>query len=535
MLFGYNRACKIEGAAPIFRGGSDLISWFGRNKPEQPVANGAALQSVIANLPADDSAEALQQITKQLQEVRRLDEGKLDQRLRNLDLLDGASRTHEHALLVEYLATPRHKKSHEQTLWSSAYNFWRELGEGYMACFREAENGGAATKASVPIFVGRGLRALRQQLRWALLRYELTEPRVWTDMARLYGSAEEKGYATEPVAVYPGSSGSGTAKQEYLKALMLAASATDSLQPGSQDLATRLVAHFAGFFVIDDKPDPGCTHWIDLGDPKAPVRLVREPPRRASVRYFGAGGALHELEQLKAHIAYTRTLPEGLDLNGNYGDEVVLALLKHLEQDWAGKTQSRRYERRRAAGRVTVVPGLKEIIASLEFAYNDSLDFTHRQAAESWIVEDMSDGGYGAVIPSVAGDWVEVGSLIGVEGETFRDWRVGVIRRVARTEQQQQRVGVQLLTQAATLVKLRQPAGAAFGTDSLPPRNGVLLVSKLEGRNDVDIAVAKDLLDVSENVEMTLDDATYLLRAQETIERGPHYEVIRFTILRAMH
>ena len=122
-----------------------MISWFGRNKPEQPVANGAALQSVIANLPADDSAEALQQITKQLQEVRRLDEGKLDQRLRNLDLLDGASRTHEHALLVEYLATPRHKKSHEQTLWSSAYNFWRELGEGYMACFREAENGGAAT------------------------------------------------------------------------------------------------------------------------------------------------------------------------------------------------------------------------------------------------------------------------------------------------------------------------------------------------------------------------------------------------------
>jgi hypothetical protein len=54
---------------------------------------------------------------------------------------------------------------------------------------------------------------------------------------------------------------------------------------------------------------------------------------------------------------------------------------------------------------VTVVPGLKEIIQVLEFANNDSLDFTHRQSAESWIVEDMSEGGYGAVIPAVAGDW----------------------------------------------------------------------------------------------------------------------------------
>lgn len=512
-----------------------MISWFGRNKPEQPPAEGARLQALVASLPTEDSADALQQITKELEAMKKLDEGKLDQRFRNLDLLDGASRTHEHALFVEYLATPRHKKSHEQKLWSSAANFWRELGEGYLACFREADRGGAAAKSDLPIFVGRGLRALRQQLRWALLRYEMTEPRVWADMALLYQYAEEKGFATEPVAVYPGSSGSGTAKQEYLKALMLAASSTDSLQPGAQDLATRLVAHFAGFFVIAPQPDPGCTHWIDLTAPQVPVRLVREPPPSSSVRYFGAGGALHELEQLRAHIAYTRSLPDGLDLNGNYGDEVVVALLKHLEQDWAGKTQSRRFERRRTAGRVTVVPGLKEIIASLEFAYNDSLDFTHQQAAESWIVEDMSEGGYGAVIPSVAGDWVEVGSLIGVEGETFRDWRVGVIRRVTRTEQQQQRVGVELLTQTATLVKLRQPAAATRGKEPPPARNAVLLLSKLEEQKDIDIALAKDMFDGNENIEMLLGDETYLLRPQDAVERGPHYEVVRYAILRAVH
>ena len=164
---------------------------------------------MVANLPADDSAEALQEITKQLEEMRRLPEIKLEQRFRNLDLLDAASRTYERALLLEYLATPRHKKSHEQKLWGGAYNFWRELGDGYQQCLGEAEKTSAAAKATVPIFVGRALRAFRQQLRWALLRYESAEPRVWTDMARLYQYAEEKAFTEEQIAVYPGSSGSG--------------------------------------------------------------------------------------------------------------------------------------------------------------------------------------------------------------------------------------------------------------------------------------------------------------------------------------
>lgn len=512
-----------------------MISWFGRGKGEQSVAEGDRLQALVASLSPDDSVEALQLITQEIEALHGRDDIKLEQRFRALDLLDGASRTHEHALLLEYLATPRHKKSNEQRLWSSAYGFWQVLGGEYQRCFHEARKSGAAARATLPTFVGRALRALRQQLRWSLLRYEVAEPRVWGDMAELYRHAEEQGFAADAIAVYPGSSGSGTTKQELLKALMLAASSTESLQPGAQDLATRLVAHFAVFFVIGDQPEPGCTHWIDLAAPAPPVRLVRQPPASATVRYFGAGAALHELEQLRAHIAYTNTLPEGLDLNGNSGDDAVLELLRHLEQDWAGRTQSRRWERRKAATRVTVVPGLKEIIASLEFAYNDSLDFTHRQAAESWIVEDLSDGGYGAVIPSVAGDWVEVGSLIGVEGETFRDWRVGVIRRVVRTEQQQQRVGVELLAKTSALVSLRRPSGAAPGKAAPPARHGVLLTDKPDAQPEFDIAIAKDLFDGDENIEMLLGEETYLLHPQETLERGPHYEIVRFDILRAVH
>jgi hypothetical protein len=513
-----------------------VISWFGRGKPEHPLADSARMQQLIAGLPAGGGAQALGAIGEWLEQMNRAGNLKLEHRFRNLDLLDAASRDHERALLLEYLATPRHKKSHENTLWTSAFRFWRELGEGYQHCLRQAEtsSGAAAFKASVPIFAGRASRALRQQLRWALLRYESAETRVWTDLAKLYQSAEAGGYIDEPIAVYPGSSGSGTIKQELTKALMLSASSTDSLPPISQDITARLVAHFSRFFVIANEPCAGCTHWFDLAAPKAPVRLLKNAPSASTVRYIGAGAGLGELEQLRAHIAYTRSMPEDINLNGRLNDEVVVDLLKHLEQDWAGKTQARRFERRKVATRVTVVPGLMEIVEMLEFAYNDSLDFTIQQSAESWIVEDMSEGGYGAVIPSVAGDWVEVGSLIGVEGETFRDWRVGIVRRVTRTEQQQ-RVGVQLLTQAGSLVKLRRPIDAAPQGAPSGYQQAVLISAKPEADQEIDVAMKKDVFGEQDTVEMQGWDETYLLRPRETVERGNDYTIARFKVMRVLH
>ena len=507
-----------------------MVNWFGRNKPAHPLADSAKVNELIAKLPANDNAQALVELASWLELMNRADDLELEHRFKNLDLLDGASRNHESALLREYLATPRQKKSHEERLWTSAYGFWRDLGAGYQQCLRQCEKGsGDASRASLPIFVGRALRALRQQLRWALLRYESAEPRVWADLARLYQFAETAGFVDEAIAVYPGSSGSGTVQQEFLKTLMLAASTTESLQPLGQDIAARLVAHCSKAFVIAKEPREGCTHWFDFATPQAPVRLVRSPAASATVRYFGAGPGLKQLEQIRAHIAYTRSLPEGLDLDGKqHDDEVLLGLLKHLEQDWAGKTQARRFERQKVATRITVVPGLKDIIEALEFAYNDSLDFTHQAVAESWIAEDMSQGGYGAIIPSVSGDWVEVGSLVGVEGESFRIWRVGLIRRVARNEQHQQRVGVQLLTQNSTLVKLRRPASGTQDSRVVGP--ALLLSSMSDVDKDVEMVVASGVFDTIDKIEILVADKTYLARPTELIARGRDYDLGKFKV-----
>lgn len=451
-----------------------MINWFGRSKTEHPL-DSRKVNEFISGLAKLEDLQVLEEIAKWLDTMSRSDDLGMDQRLKNLDLLDAASGKHEHEVMQAYLGKQRQKKSYEQRQWTGAHDFWLKLGEGYLQCLQQFNDGkgvSGQSSGSLPVVVGRAMRTLRQQLKWVLLRYGAVDSRIWEEMARLYQFAASKKFADEPIAVFPGSSGSGTIKQEYLKALMLSASSTESLQPSGQDLAVRLVAYFSKQFVLEDGPYVGCTHWIDLAAPKEPVRMVHNVPDLPTVCFIGAGEGLHGLEQLRAHISYTRSLPEGLDLGDQHDLDLLLGLLNHLEQDWAGKTQSRRHERRKVASRITVVPGLQEILLMLEFANNDSLDFTVLQAAESWIVEDMSEGGYGAVIPSVAGDWVEVGSLIGVEGESFRDWRIGIIRRVTR-HAQQQRVGVQTLGNAAQVLGLgSQDKDAPLDLDELRSKFG---------------------------------------------------------------
>jgi hypothetical protein len=514
-----------------------LSNWFGRSsaraKPEQkpaaksehPLGDAGKIRELIGKLPASDSVQAIGELASWLELLNAADGVRLADRFEHLSLLDGASREPERKVFADYLATPRQKKAHEHRLWSSAYNFWRLLGEGYQRCLEpaERESAGAATaKADGATYIGRALRCLRQQLRWNLMRYELPEARVWSAMARLFEMAEQEGLLDETIAVYPVSGAPSTPRQEFLKGMMLAASSTDSLQPAGQDLAVRIASYFSGMFVVSKGPE-GCTHWIDLAAARAPVRVLRNPPQVATVRYIGAGPALRELGQLRAHITYTRTLPEGLSL-GAHDHEVVLELLEHLEQDWAGKTQARRHERRKIAARVTVVPGFREIVASLEFAVNDSLDFTHQKSAESWIVQDVSAGGYGAVIPAVAGDWVEVGSVIGVEGESFREWRVGLIRRVTRNEQQQQHVGVQLLAQSATLLHLRTPGAR--------PTPAILLSPQIDGQKEIEILTPRGHCAKRDGVEATLGEKTHTLVPVDLVEHDGDYDRVKFTVVR---
>src|SRR2546426_11917163 len=78
-----------------------------------------------------------------------------------------------------------------------------------------------------------------------------------------------------------------------------------------------------------------------------------------------------------------------------------------------------------------------------------------QKAAESWVVENVSAGGFGAIVPQAKGDWLRVGALLAMQPDGGNNWLVGAIRRVNRTSAQEARVGIESLSRAPKVVKFR--------------------------------------------------------------------------------
>ena len=79
----------------------------------------------------------------------------------------------------------------------------------------------------------------------------------------------------------------------------------------------------------------------------------------------------------------------------------------------------------------------------------------HIVAHERWVMENESEGGYGANINDQADDWVRLGKLVGLKPEKKGHWNVGVIRRMRRISPHQQYVGIEVIAERPTALLLR--------------------------------------------------------------------------------
>jgi hypothetical protein len=502
-----------------------MLSWIAGSRVDHPMADPKKAREIIAGFPAGDAAKALDEATYWLDSLNHTGGYKVDRRFENIDLVDGAAKSHQRKLSLDYLAMERQQKFRENKLWTGVFGFWKELGDAYLLCVGQSESGTtSAIRKSMPVIVGRALRALTLQVKWILLRYGTVEPRLWSEISRLYQTAEAGGYADHSVAIYPGSHGMGSVSQEFLKAVMLSASSTDGLTPLKQEIAERTVAHFSGAFVLGPAPSPACPYAFDLAQSRPPFRVIKGTPAAPTLRFFGAGEGLAQLKRLRATLRENGALPKDVNLGGTYTPEMIVSVFDHLAQYWSDQPPARNSERRKTATRITVVPGLTETLDTLDPANNDALDFSATESAESWIVENVSDGGYGAIIPAARSDWIKIGGLIGVQGETSTLWGIGVIRRVGRDEHQQRRVGIQLLTQTAIPVKLARGA-------SDPMEAAILLSTSPDKNGEVGIVMREGVFNSRDSLEMTVNNKSYLLMPAKMVEGGEDYDWARFKVM----
>ena len=153
------------------------------------------------------------------------------------------------------------------------------------------------------------------------------------------------------------------------------------------------------------------------------------------------------LREIIKRVEATGQVPSDLNLVGA-DPEVVLEVLRHLALYWSPEPPERQHPRHPVKSRLAIAHGFDGVIGVLGGA--DSLDFDNRNA-ESWIVENVSAGGFGAVVPQMKGDWLRVGALLALQPEGGSNWVLGVVRRVTKTAAQQARVGIETLSKTPLL------------------------------------------------------------------------------------
>jgi hypothetical protein len=257
---------------------------------------------------------------------------------------------------------------------------------------------------------------------------------------------------------------------------------------------------------------------------RPPARLFGNPAIPEGAHYFGPGNAHAKLTQAIALLGETGVMPSDLNLGKAYPAEAVLAVLKHLALYWGEKPPARLSERRSTTGRITVVPGFAALLDELEREESDALNFTE-SSAESWIVDNVSDHGFGAIVPSAASDWIRVGELIGVQVEGSGGWGVAIIRRVARDEQRQYRVGIEVIAHAVAAAWLSREGGE--------PEHAILLSMRPDVNGEVAVIRSAGRYDSRAGARLAIRDNVYTLSPSRLIDAGEDYDWATYKVARA--
>jgi hypothetical protein len=273
-----------------------------------------------------------------------------------------------------------------------------------------------------------------------------------------------------------------------------------------------------------------CSFSFDLAIDQPPARIAAQTSAAPTVRFFGAGPAVEELRALSRAIREKDGMPNDVNLGGQFDRRTVMPVLRHLELYWVGSMPKRSAQRRDIATRVTVVPGYAETLAWVQVVADEaSLAFSDPPSAESWIVYNASDGGYGTVVPRTKGDWLHVGSLVGLRAETASACRIGIVRRMTRDKYDQRRVGIQVLDAAALPVALSRSTAPA--KESTRPADAALLLSNgAEQMEEVTLVLRGGTFSPTRSLRMALRADIYALEPKELIETGEDFEWVRYRV-----
>ena len=500
------------------------------SRPDHLLGDAKELKRVLAELPTDNAFKTVDEIYGWFESLRLADDFRVDHFFAVVRQLDEAAQAAVRQLSRTYLQTAPLSKSEERRVWSLCYNYWGEVSCLYARCIDRVrqnprERGADQLKTQLPLAATRLLAARVSQLKWVEYRYEPIGEDLWRGLGQPYLAAEVAGYAQSPVQLYPTTSGMTSVAAQYLQALVFYASSMDSLLPIEVELAERLVAHFLPFFSLSTQWSAGNVYSVDAGSGLPPQRLARPVDSPSpGLRYFSPSGATRALSELIASVELGQ-VPADINLGGQYRPSVLLPVLRHLARYWAAEPPQREHARHAVKTRIAVLHGFDDCFTV--FA-GDVARLGKERSAASWVVENVSLGGFGVRIDDLSGESVaaalRVGALLCIQPEGGENWVIGVLRRFNKDSGAQAHIGVETLSTRAQSVELRPRTTGFSATGTFP---GIFL-GESSVRGEVRLVLPSMSFDVRVSLDVVRDGRRALLVPVELEETGNGFEVGRY-------
>ncbi|HXZ54142.1 MAG TPA: hypothetical protein VEH03_01635 [Burkholderiales bacterium] len=502
---------------------------FGADKSDHPMADAKEARKIVDAIPGGDSFKALEDLNHWLESVRAWPGFTHDHRADLVEIVDEAAQAHLRRLQRDYLSTPRLSKYQENRLWTTIRESYRQSALAYATCvdvFVTSQKGWEVLRPRMPLLTVRALHALAGQMKWQYIRYGLQDASLWGSICKIYAFAESRKYSGAKVAVVTGMPEETSAELEFLKAVMLAVSSPDSLLPQEIELVERLVAHLAGSFKLTPVPQVDTAYGIDLTATQPPARIGRPPPPAPPLRFFSASTAVGQVKQLIQVVKSTNAVPSSVNLGGSYEPQMVGEVLEHLALNWSAQPPERKAPRHQVKSRVTITHGFDGVLSALDPGGEALFD---PEKIESWIVENVSSGGFGALVPQLRGDWLKIGCLLGLQPEGGSNWIVGVVRRFQRDATQTGAVGIQTVGRAAQPAPARLVSGHAVVSRDTET---AIMLNPIDAAPEAQLLLRTGVLAPGQNLQIEQDGRVYLLLPTGAMERGDDYEIVRCRVLR---
>lgn len=499
---------------------------FGQ-KDLHPLADARELKRILDELPRDNAFRALDEIAGWFESLQATQEFAPDRIYEVARQLEEAAQPHLKRLSRDYLLTPRLTRADEKRLWSINFGFWKLLAGTYERCLAavgEKNKAAEGLKAVLPALCARLIGAYGAIIKWEQFHYGPTANELWRQMGHALLVAEAAGIAQKSVAL--GAQARLTsAWQEFQRAVVFQAASLDSLLPLEIELAERLVEHFLPHFWFTSEAERDSVYWVDLAVDQPPLRLARMPQTlQPSQRFFKPGAAHSQILALLNSLEQTGDVPPEINLGGQYYAKTMIPVVRHLAAYLAPIPPQRKHDRHRVKHRMSVLNGLVNAFVAF------SGEFGGRPAGlqmESWVVENVSRGGFGVILSNIPGEWLKVGALIAMQPEGGENWLLGMVRRYHRIGDNEARVGIEALARQVTSVELKVRTASSYASVAGTP---ALLILDGNAPGEVRVVLPLASFDLRESLEYTEDGQRQILTPVALVEQNSDFELARYRL-----